>query len=120
MHSVAYAQSPIDLQKGFATPGADAKELFRPLNNLSAQAQLTDTVSLAGQYFLEWDSFRYPEGGTYLGPVDFALNGPYRKFLPGGLGFAERGHAVEPRNTGNSEETTTDLQSLMRISYAVF
>src|SRR3546814_9317997 len=72
MHSVAYAQSPIDLQKGFATPGADAKELFRPLNNLSAQAPLTDTGSLAGQYFLEWGSFRYPEGGTYLGPADFA------------------------------------------------
>src|SRR3546814_7365245 len=69
MHSVAYAQSPIALQKGFATPGADAKELLRPLNNLSAQAQMTDTVSLAGKYFLDWDSFRYPEGGTNLGQI---------------------------------------------------
>ena len=45
LHSVAYAQNPLDLQKGFATPGTEAKELFRPLNQLSAQAQVTDTLS---------------------------------------------------------------------------
>ena len=36
LHSVSYAQVPLDLQKGFATPGTEAKELFRPLNQLSA------------------------------------------------------------------------------------
>ena len=81
LHSIAYAQSPLDLQKGFATPGTEAKELFRPLNQLSAQAQVTDTLSLAAQYMLEWESARYPEGGTYLGPVDFVFNGPDRQFL---------------------------------------
>ena len=89
LHSVSYAQNPLDLQKGFATPGTEAKELFRPLNQISGQAQLTDTLSLAGQYMLEWESARYPEGGTYLGPVDFVFNGPERQFLPGGLGFAD-------------------------------
>ncbi len=49
LHSVSYAQNPLDLQKGFATPGTEAKELFRPLNQLSAQAQLTDTLSRGGQ-----------------------------------------------------------------------
>jgi hypothetical protein len=101
MHSVAYSQSPLDLQKGFATPGVEAKELFRPLNNISAQAQLTDTLSVAGQYFLEWDSFRYPEGGTYLGPGDFVFNGPDRQFVSPGLGFAKRGNAVEPHSIGD-------------------
>ena len=48
LHSVSYAQNPLDLQKGFATPGTEAKELFRPLNQLSAQAQVTDTLSVAG------------------------------------------------------------------------
>ena len=100
LHSVSYAQMPLDLQKGFATPGTEAKELFRPLNQLSGQAQITDTVSVAGQYFLDWEAYRYPEGGTYLGPVDFAFNGPDRQFLSAGLGFATRGHAVEPRHTG--------------------
>ena len=100
MHSVAYAQNPLDLQKGFATPGTEAKELFRPLNQLSAQAQVSDTLSVAGQYMLEWESARYPEGGTYLGPVDFAFNGPDRQFMSAALGFAARGNAVEPKQHG--------------------
>src|SRR3546814_7822379 len=61
----------------FRSPGAEAKELFRPLANVSLQSQLTDSLSVAGQYFFEWQSFR-------------------------------------------SEEHTSELHSLMRISYAVF
>lgn len=76
LHGISYAQMPLDLQKGFATPGVEAKELFRPLNQVSGQVQVTDTLSLAGQYFLEWESYRYPEGGTYLGPGDMLFNGP--------------------------------------------
>jgi len=100
LHSISYSQNPLDLQKGFATPGTEAKELFRPLNQLSLQAQVTDTLSLAGYAMFQWDSARYPEGGTYLGPVDFVFNGPDRQFLSPGLGFATRGPASEPGNTG--------------------
>ncbi|MEJ8850874.1 DUF1302 domain-containing protein [Variovorax rhizosphaerae] len=100
LNSVAYAQNPLDLQKGFATPGVEAKELFRPLNQVSAQAQLTEELSVAAQYMLEWDSFRYPEGGTYLGPVDFAFNGPDRQFISQALGFARRGNPSEPKQHG--------------------
>ncbi|CAM3999737.1 DUF1302 domain-containing protein [Roseateles saccharophilus] len=100
MHSVAYAQSPLDLQKGFATPGVEAKELFRPIDQLSAQAQVADTLSLAATYALQWESARYPEGGTYLGPVDFVFNGPDRQYLSAALGFAKRGDAVRPRDRG--------------------
>jgi hypothetical protein len=95
MHSVAYSQMPIDLQKGFATPGSEAKELFRPLNQFSGQAQVTDTLSVSGQYFLDWESYRYPEGGTFLGPVDFAFNGPDRA-TAGIL----RGKPAEPKKDG--------------------
>jgi hypothetical protein len=102
LHGIAYAQNPLDLQKGFATPGTEAKELFRPLSQVSGQAQITDTVSVAAQYFLEWDSFRYPEGGTYLGPVDFAFNGPDRQFLQNPpLGFVARGAPIEPDQQGD-------------------
>ena len=100
LHGVAYSQNPLDLQKGFATPGVEAKELFRPLNQVSAQAQLTEELSVAGQYMLEWDAFRYPEGGTYLGPVDFAFNGPDRQFISPALGFARRGDPSEPKQRG--------------------
>ncbi|MFO1268242.1 MAG: DUF1302 domain-containing protein [Rubrivivax sp.] len=100
LHSVAYAQVPLDLQKAFATPGTEAKELFRPLNQLSLQTQVSDTLSVAAQYMLAWESARYPEGGTYYGPVDFVFNGPDRQFLSGALGFASRGPAAEPRQSG--------------------
>ncbi|HXZ51113.1 MAG TPA: DUF1302 domain-containing protein [Burkholderiales bacterium] len=100
LHGIAYSQNPLDLQKGFATPGSEAKELFRPLNQISGSAQLTDTLSVAGQYFLQWEPFRYPEGGTYLGPVDFAFNGPDRQFLSPALGFAQRGDPLEPKQSG--------------------
>ncbi len=100
LHSVAYAQNPLDLQKGFATPGTEAKELFRPLNQLSLQAQVTDTLSLAAQAMLEWEPARYPEGGTYYGPVDFVFNGPDRQFPSAGLGFGSRGPASEPKQSG--------------------
>jgi hypothetical protein len=100
LHSIAYAQNPLDLQKGFATPGTEAKELFRPLSQLSVQSQVSDTLSVAAQVLLEWEPFRYPEGGTYLGPVDFVFNGPDRQFLSPALGFAQRGDAVEPKQRG--------------------
>lgn len=100
IHSIAYSQNSLDIQKGFATPGTEAKELFRPLNQLSAQAQLTDTLSVAGQYLFQWEAARYPEGGTYLGPVDFVFNGPQRQFVSAGAGFAWRGDPVEPQQHG--------------------
>jgi len=95
LHSVSYAQTPLDLQKGFATPGVEAKELFRPLNQVSAQAQLTDNFSVAGQYFLQWEPYRFPEGGTYLGPIDGLFNGPSR--LQNGF---NQGQAVNPPQSG--------------------
>nr|WP_220635599.1 DUF1302 domain-containing protein [Georgfuchsia toluolica] len=112
MHGVSYSQAPLDLQKGFATPGVEAKELFRPLDQISAQAQITDKLSIAAEYFLDWQPFRYPEGGTFLGPVDFAFNGPDRVVvaqLPniaplgpyaGALIGAKRGNAATPERSG--------------------
>ncbi len=52
------------------------------------------------QYFFEWESFRFPEGGTFLGPVDFAFRGPQRQFL-GALGFAQNGGELRPGNMGD-------------------
>jgi hypothetical protein len=114
LHGISYGQMPLDIQKGQATPGAEAKELFRPLNQLSAQSQVTDALSIAAQYFLQWEASRFPEGGTYLGPVDFAFNGPQQVTvgtLPTGLpgpfaalrgapiGYSNGG-AIKPKDAG--------------------
>ena len=102
LHGISYSQMPLDLQKGFAVPGTEAKELFRPLASVSVQAQLTSSLSLAAQYFLEWQSFLYPEGGTFLGGGDFAFNGPDGVFrrLGDTPAFLANGGVSEPRSYG--------------------
>ena len=60
------AQNSIDVWKGFATPGSEAKELFRPRGGLTLQAQPTNDLSVAGQWFYNWQAIRIPESGSYL------------------------------------------------------
>nr|WP_154666216.1 DUF1302 domain-containing protein [Thauera linaloolentis] len=101
IHGVSYSQSPADFRKAQATPGVEAKELFLPLNQISAQAQITDTVSVAAQYFLEWDSYRFPHGGTYLGSFDALFA---RGTTLGGLqydGNRHHGRYKTPGDAGN-------------------
>lgn len=97
-HGISSSQSPVDLAKAFATPGAEAKELFRPLMQVSAQLSATDTLSLAAQYFLDWNHTRLPEGGTYLGIIDMGFQGP-DNFNAAGFG-RNRGNNA-PDNTGD-------------------
>jgi hypothetical protein len=73
VNSVSYAQYSLDLQKGFMTPGTEAKELFRPRGGLTVQAQPTNDLSIAGQWFYNWQAVRIPESGSYL-TINDALN----------------------------------------------
>lgn len=75
IHGVSYSQGPVDFRKALATPGSEAKELFLPLNQLSALWRVTDQISLAAQYYLEWKPYRLPEGGTYLSFSDILFSG---------------------------------------------
>lgn len=70
LHSIAYSQGPTDVAKAFASPGVDVKEVFRPIENLSAQLQVNDHLSLGVQKMLDWEPVRLPEGGTYYGVND--------------------------------------------------
>lgn len=72
---ISYGQGPLDLRKAVSTPGIEVKELFLPQNQLSASAQLTDKISVAANYYMEWDPHRFPDGGTYLGVSDVSLLG---------------------------------------------
>jgi hypothetical protein len=66
IHGVSYAQNPLDVWKGFATPGSEAKELFRPRGGITLQAQPLKDLSVAGQWFYNWQADRIPESGSYL------------------------------------------------------
>lgn len=100
-NSMAYAQGPIDMRKGTAMPGVEAKELFLPQTQISAVAQVNDKLSVSAFYMLEWDPHRLPEGGTYLGAADMGFLGgtsflgfPY-------VGDVSHGHREKPGNSGS-------------------
>ncbi len=87
-HSVSYSQAPSDGVKAATSPGIETKEVFLPIGQISAKAQVGDHMSIAGQYFYEWDYTRIPYGGTYFGGADFLFEGPDQ--LPAGAGAFKR------------------------------
>ncbi|MDF3842954.1 DUF1302 family protein [Pseudomonas citronellolis] len=99
-HAISYSQAPIDGRKAVANPGTETKELFLPLGQVSAQAQVTSNLSLAAQYFYEWSPTRAPEGGTYFGNTDFGVAGPDRFPVAPGFDLAHL-KEKEPGNSGN-------------------
>jgi len=87
VHGIAYSQNSVDVWKGLATPGTEAKEVFRPRGGLTIQAQPTEELSLAAQWFYNWQAVRLPESGSYLSgtdPLNFGgdslIVGPNQRF----------------------------------------
>ncbi|MNF38126.1 hypothetical protein D3C84_190650 [compost metagenome] len=123
INGIAYAQMPLDIGKGQSIPGIEAKELFRPLNNVSFQVQPTDSLSIAGQYFLDWEQNLFPEGGTYLGSSDVNIGGSEGSLIAGPNRFL-KGSDVEPdknRDWGLSARWSPEwLQGTVGVYYRNF
>jgi hypothetical protein len=101
IHGASYSQGPVDFRKALATPGVTAKELFLPLNQLSAHLQVNDELSVNGQYFLEWKPYRIYEGGTYFTYADpFFQGGTNYLGIPFN-GDVSSGPDAHPKNRGN-------------------
>lgn len=98
-HAISYGQAPVDGVKAVTSPGIETKEVFLPLNQLSFKAQLTNKISLAGQYFLEWKPTRVPNGGTYLMGADTSPNVDRLGLAPNFA--APLLDSVQPGNRGN-------------------
>ncbi|RJF98548.1 DUF1302 domain-containing protein [Noviherbaspirillum saxi] len=99
IHGVSYAQAPLDQAKSFGNPGIEAKELFRPLTQISGQIQATPELSIAGQYYFDWEAGRLPEAGTYLGFGDHYFRGG--ESLIQGATRIRRGDAITPKERGD-------------------
>src|SRR3546814_837320 len=77
-----------------------------------------------GIWHEDWLPWRFPMGGSIAGapeiaaPYNFRVGMPMIRFPP----FLSREYALacQAKNGPRSEEHTSELQSLMRISYAVF
>ena len=119
VHSMSYGQSGLDLAKLAASPGTEAKELFVPRNQLSMSFTVNPELTVAAQYFLDWDAARLPEAGTYYGGSDLVgfgaqsfLLGNTNAVVPGsplgcglapcnGLTNVRRGHDLTPDKSGD-------------------
>jgi hypothetical protein len=71
-NGIANAQGPVDLVKLLSVPGAQFKEILRPVNQLSGQLQILPNVSLGAYYQLEWEPTLIPGVGSYLSTYDAA------------------------------------------------
>ncbi|HSV36399.1 MAG TPA: DUF1302 family protein [Ramlibacter sp.] len=101
IHGASYSQGPVDFRKALATPGVTAKELFLPLNQLSAHWQLNEALSLNAQYFLEWKPYRIYEGGTYFTYADPFFQGGTNYLGIPFSGDLTSGPDARPKDRGN-------------------
>ncbi len=99
LHGVSYGQGALDLRKSAASPGTEAKELFRPRNALSGVLQVNPDLSVAGQYFLDWENTKISEPGTYRSATDFVLDGG-ESFIAGPNRFIRQAD-ITPRKRGD-------------------
>lgn len=97
---VAYNQGPVDIRKAQANPGIEAKEVFKPINQLSLSAELGDGMSIAAQYAFDWKPTLLPEGGSYFGAADgLSMEGGGTIFTPvGAVPFG--GVTADPKHKG--------------------
>lgn len=103
-NGIAYSQGPIDTIKAATSPGAEAKELFMPLKQFSAQMSLTNKLSLIGQYQFDWKALRMVPGGTYFSVGD----GGRSEFAANACGFAVGASCFFPLNIPNGGDIGPD------------
>src|SRR3546814_3555828 len=103
-----------DLTSPLQPPPAGSRRLRRPRPGVDRQPHLRLAalgVDAVGQ--LQW---RPGVAGVLPGPAQI-IDGPAVLLDPGQVAVAGE---LQPRRAERSEEHTSELQSLMRISYAVF
>lgn len=115
-HGNNFGQSGVDVAKALTGPGTEAKELFIPRTQLSTSFTLNPELTLAAQYFFDWNNARLPESGTYLGFNDSIQSGGHGLSTigaanpafgaPGPTGVNQylrlyNGHTYKPKKSGD-------------------
>jgi hypothetical protein len=81
-NGISNAQAPIDVIKALSVPASQARELFMPVAQVSAQLEPAAALTIAGFYQLEWRRTRLPAAGSYLSTSDVLDAGGERLLLP--------------------------------------
>lgn len=91
---INYGQNAADGIKGLSSPGTLAKELTVPRTQILFETALSPSVSIAAQYFGEYQTDYLTTGGTYLGGYGPLYQGPDSMF------GTPRGHDYKPSRWG--------------------
>jgi hypothetical protein len=70
-NGIANGQASIDVIKAVSVPNTQFKELVRPVEQISAQVQVTPRFTLGAYYQWRWDKTRLPAVGSYFSFIDF-------------------------------------------------
>jgi len=96
---VMSSQGPIDAT-GFNQPGAELKELFLPVEQVSLQTNLTDNLSVEGYYQWEWQPYRLDAAGSYFSTLDVLDFGGESYIIAPGVFSAMRIDDEDARDDG--------------------
>jgi hypothetical protein len=103
-NGIARAQGPVDIFKLLGSPNAQFKEIIRPVPQLSAQFQLSPSMSIGGYYQFRWEEDRLPPSGSFYSTANLPWGSqqqPEFANIPGAGNFVlTRGRDLEPRNSG--------------------
>lgn len=101
-NGIAAGQAPVDVIKLVSVPGTQFKEMLMPVNQLSAQLQVSPNVTLGGYAQFEWRANRIPGSGSYFSFADYVGTGAERFFVPGSFAHVhfDRAGDIRPKNTG--------------------
>ncbi|MCZ4303460.1 DUF1302 domain-containing protein [Zoogloeaceae bacterium G21618-S1] len=98
-NAIAGAQTPLDLAKALSVPNAQFKEVARPVGQLSAQLQLSPSLTVGAYYQGEWRKTRLPAAGSYFSFSDFADEGGEALLLGPGI-YLHRGEDMKAKDSG--------------------
>ena len=97
-NAIAGAQSAFDITRLLADPTAEAKEFVLPVPQISAQLELSDSLTMEAYYQTRHQHNRIPAVGSYFSFSDVVGSGAERLFL--GPNAAERESDMAARDSG--------------------
>jgi hypothetical protein len=102
-NGIAYGQSPVDAIKAISVPNTQAKELFLPTTQMSAELPLNNVLSVEAYNKFEWRESRLPAAGSYFSSFDAIGDGAEMlRIIPSGTPFYGPNGAYATRGTDMS------------------
>lgn len=102
-NGIARAQGPVDIFKLLSAPNAQFKEIIRPVPQVSAQFQLSPSMSVGGYYQFRWEADRLPPSGSYFSTANIPWDSQQPEFanIPNVGNFVlTPGGDIKPKSSG--------------------